>query len=68
MFLEQASFVASGAGLIVLVGFVMYSAVPKEGRPRSVLAATELRSTTLTIALVAMFALGIGLVLKGLVS
>ena len=68
MFLENAGLVVAGLACMGLSGAVLYTAMPRAGRPVSFLTKTELRSTMLALGLVTSIVVGGGLVLKGLLA
>lgn len=68
MVLTSAALIASGAACLFGSGYTLYAVSPKEGRPQSYWTRTEGRSTVLALAIVTVFVVGGGLVLKGLLS
>jgi len=55
-----------GAACLGLCWTLLYSAMPRNGRPESTLVATEGRASGLVLLLIVLFFTGITLVLKGL--
>ncbi|HEX7218386.1 MAG TPA: hypothetical protein VF280_04125 [Burkholderiales bacterium] len=55
-----------GAACLGLCWILLYTAVPRNGRPESALVATEERAAGLVLLLIVLFFAGITLVLKGL--
>ena len=68
MVLTSAAFIVAGIACICLSAYVLYLLSPKQGKPDTYWSATEARSTTLALMIVAAFVIGGGLVLKGLLS
>ena len=68
MVLQNATLIGSGLACLSLAGFVMYSVLPREGRPESVWTKTEMRSTILALGLVATVIFGIALVVRGFLA
>ena len=65
MLAEKFVLVLSGLACLGLFGFAVYTLVPREGKPKSILTSTETRSTIVTLALLVFFVFGIGLFVKG---
>ena len=55
-----------GTACLGLCGTLLYTAMPRNGRPESALVATEQRASGLVLLLLVLFFAGITLVLKGL--
>jgi hypothetical protein len=68
MVLTSASLILSGVVCLVLFGFLVRSAIPRQGRPDSVWTKSENRSTLLALGLVTLLVMGSGLLLKGVLS
>ena len=64
----NAIFILSGLGCVFLSGFTLYAIVPREGKPSSAWTRTDSRATGMALVLVALFVLGGGLLMKGLLS
>ncbi|MDH3321106.1 MAG: hypothetical protein OEO84_15660 [Betaproteobacteria bacterium] len=68
MILTHVSLVFSGIACLSLASFMIYAAMPREGKPASLWTATESRSTLLALSIVTLFVFGLGLVLKGILT
>jgi hypothetical protein len=68
MVLQNATLVGSGLACLSFAGFVLYSVLPREGRPESVWTKTEMRSTLFALGLVTTVIFGIALVVRGFLS
>jgi hypothetical protein len=68
MILTQASLVFAGIACLCLSSFMIYAAMPRDGRPVSQWTATETRSTVFALTTVTLFVFGAGLVLKGILT
>lgn len=68
MVLTSASLILAGIACICISSYMLYAAVPREGKRPSIWTATENRSTLLALALVTLFVFGGGMVLKGILT
>lgn len=68
MVLSSAVLIAAGLACIGVSSYTLHAVSPREGKPPAFWTRTEARSTLLALALVTLFVIGGGLVLKGLLS
>ncbi|MEO8718529.1 MAG: hypothetical protein ABI423_09970 [Burkholderiales bacterium] len=68
MILTHVSLVFAGIACLCLSTFMIYTAMPRDGKPASLWTATETRSTLLSLTIVTLFVFGAGLLLKGVLA
>lgn len=68
MILTNVSLILAGIACLCVSTYLLYAAMPREGKPPTIWTATESRSTVFALVLVTLFIFGGGLMLKGFLS
>lgn len=65
---SNVALVLAGIACVCLSSYTLYAVTPREGKPPAFWTRTENRSTLLALAVVSLFVMGAGLLLKGILS
>lgn len=60
--------IISGVVCLSISGFIFYKLTPQEGKPPSPWTGTDTRGTAVALGLMALLLVGVGMLLKGLIS